>query len=276
VNKPLLDSLGLTAPKTWEDFDRVAEAVKRAGLQVIAQGDQAWQHATLFEAVALSIGGPEYYEAAYIEHDFSAIKSDKTEAVFERYYQLLNWMTFDNQAEWNQNTAKVINGDAAFQFMGDWAKGEFKNADKQPNRDFMCIPVPGTANQFLFNIDSFAIFKLRQVEGADIQAQTALVNNIMSESFQRTFNQNKGSIPARTDMSMGSFDICAQYSMSEFLGADSQGALLPSIAHGMATTGTVQHYFYEKILELTTSPQTPRESSKQLAKAIRYGQYIIK
>lgn len=276
VNKPLLDSLGLSAPKTWADFDRVAQAVSQAGHQVIAQGNQAWQHATLFEAVALSVGGADYYHAAYVEHDFSAIKSDITEAVFERYYRLLNWMNFDEQAEWHQNTAKVINGEAAFQFMGDWAKGEFRNADKQPNRDFMCIPVPGTANQFLFNIDSFAIFKLRNVESADVLAQTALVNNIMSESFQRTFNQNKGSIPARTDMSMGSFDICAQYSMSEFLGADTQGALLPSIAHGMATTGTVQQYFYEKIQELTSAPQSPRESSKQLAKAIRYGQYIIK
>ena len=30
--------------------------------------------------------------------------------------------------DWNLASAMVINGDAAFQFMGDWAKGEFLNA----------------------------------------------------------------------------------------------------------------------------------------------------
>lgn len=276
VNKPLLDALNLKAPRTWEDFDRVAQAVADAGYTVIAQGDQAWQHATLFESVALSIGGAEYYHAAYVEHEFSAIKSDTTEAVFERYYKLLQWANMSGSPDWNLNTEQVINGRAAFQFMGDWAKGEFINAGKEPNKDFMCVPVPGTANQFLFNIDSFAIFNLRNTANSDIDAQTALVKNIMSDSFQSAFNQNKGSIPARTDMSMASFDLCAQYSMSEFLNADTNQTLMPSIAHGMATTSTVQQYFYQKIGELTASPATPRDSAKQLAKAIRYGQYILK
>ncbi|WP_196156882.1 ABC transporter substrate-binding protein [Reinekea sp. G2M2-21] len=276
INKPLLDALNLKAPKTWDEFDAAAKVIQDAGYQVIAQGDQAWQHATLFEAVALSVGGADYYKRAFVEHEFSAIKSAETDAVFERYYKLVKLMKFDSDAEWHQATNKVIEGKAAFQFMGDWAKGEFIKAEKKPNKDFMCVPAPGTANKFLFNIDSFAIFNLRNVEASEIQAQTALVRNIMSDSFQSAFNQNKGSIPARTDMSMATFDLCAQYSMSEFLNANDNGALLPSIAHGMATTGTVQQYFYEKIAELTKTPDTPAESSKQLAKAIRYGQYILK
>ena len=276
VNKPLLDRLNLSAPQTWEEFDAAAEAIRAAGYQVIAQGDQPWQHATLFETVALSVGGPEYYHSAYVDHDFSALKSATTEAVFERYFKLLNWVTFDDQNEWNENTAKVINGEAAFQIMGDWAKGEFKNAGLTPREDYLCVPVPGTAGQFLFNIDSFAIFQLRNVENSQIEAQNALVQNIMSESFQRTFNQNKGSIPARTDMSMADFDACARSSMNDFLAASANNALKPSIAHGMATTGTVQQYFYEKIAELSASPTTPADASSQLAKAIRYGLYVIK
>jgi len=38
----------------------------------------------------------------------------------------------------------------------------------------------------------------------------------------------------------------------------------------------VQGYFYEKIGELTVNPIPPSESSRELAKAIRYGQYVIK
>jgi len=276
VNKPLLDALNLKVPKTWEEFDAAAKVIQDAGYQVIAQGDQAWQHATLFEALALSIGGSDYYREAYVEHLFADIKSDTTEKVFERYYKLLNYMKLNEDTEWAQATDKVIEGKAAFQFMGDWAKGEFIKAGKKPNRDFMCVPVPGTANKFIFNIDSFAIFNLRNVEASEIEAQTALVENIMSEPFQRAFNQNKGSIPARTDMSMSSFDLCAQYSMSEFLISDENNDLVPSIAHGMATTSTVQQYFYEKIDELTHNPETPAVSAQQLAKAIRYGLYVLK
>lgn len=276
ANKPLLDRLGLEAPRTWAEFDTVAEAVSNAGFQVLAQGDQAWQHATLFETIALSVGGPEYYNAAYVEHDFSALKSDTTDAVFERYYKLLEWVEFDEQNEWNENTAKVIGGEAAFQIMGDWAKGEFKNAGLIPNEDYLCLPVPGTAGQFLFNIDSFAIFQLRNVDAGQTEAQSALVQNVMSESFQRTFNQNKGSIPARTDMSLSDFDACARSSMNDFLAASANNALKPSIAHGMATTGTVQQYFYEKLAELTAAPASPSDSASQLAKAIRYGLYVIK
>jgi len=277
VNKPLLDSLNLSVPQTWDEFDRAAAVIQQAGYQVIAQGNQAWQHATLFEVVALSIGGPDYYRRAFVRHEFSAMKSTTTEAVFKRYYSLLAWMDLNTvDLEWSQATQEVIDGRAAFQFMGDWAKGEFIKAGKVANRDYMCVAVPGTAKQFIFNIDSFAIFNLRDNNSANLEAQRDLVKNVMSKSFQRTFNLNKGSIPARTDLSAEGFDLCAKYSMSEFLIANEQQALLPSIAHGMATSGTIRSYFYEQINALTAKPLSPKESSAALAKAIRYGQYILK
>jgi glucose/mannose transport system substrate-binding protein len=43
----------------------------------------------------------------------------------------------------------------------------------------------------------------------------------------------------------------------------------------MATSSTVQKYFYEKIEELSAQPLSSKESSRQLAKAIRYGLYIL-
>ncbi|MCH8532277.1 MAG: hypothetical protein LAT65_15605 [Saccharospirillum sp.] len=90
------------------------------------------------------------------------------------------------------------------------------------------------------------------------------------------FNQNKGSIPARTDMSMNAFDDCAIQSMAEFVASAETNALMPSIAHGMATTGTVQGYFYEAVRELTVNPVDPANAARKLAKAIRYGQYVIR
>ncbi len=276
ANKSLLDSLNLKAPTTWEEFDAAAEVIQKAGFRVFAHGNQAWQNATLFETVALSIGGPDYFRQAYVEHEFSSLKSKTTEAVFDRYYKLINLIQFDQNSEWTFATEQIIQGQAAFQIMGDWAKGEFLNAGLIPNRDFMCVPVPGTADQFIFNIDSFAMFKLRTQDSDPVEAQSALVRNIMSQSFQVAFNLNKGSIPALTNIPMTQFDACAQQSMKEFLSADTNKSLVPSIAHGMATSSTIQTYFFEKIDELTNNPKSLSESSRELAKAIRYGQYILK
>lgn len=276
ANKSILDELNITAPKNWQEFDSAADKIKAAGYQVIAQGNQDWQHATLFETIALSVGGPEFYQEAFVEHTLNTRTNKIMAQVFERYYKVLSYSDLNWVDEWPDATAKVIKGEAAFQVMGDWAKGEFTKANKQPNQDYYCLPVPETQDMFLFNIDSFAMFNLKKSSKDDQIAQQALARNIMGEPFQKAFNLSKGSIPVRTDMSMADFDVCSQYSMSEFLASSDNQTLLPSIAHGMATTGTVQGFFLERLGELTRTPVDPERAAKELTKAIRYGQYIIR
>ena len=68
-------------------------------------------------------------------------------------------------------TAMVINGKAGMQFMGDWAKGEFLAAGKKPEADFVCTAAPGTWNAYVYNIDSFAMFKLKDPQDARATAR---------------------------------------------------------------------------------------------------------
>ncbi|MEZ5834352.1 MAG: hypothetical protein R3D03_01275 [Geminicoccaceae bacterium] len=49
--------------------------------------------------------------------------------------------------DWNLATAMVINGEAGFQMMGDWAKGEFLNAGKKPGEDFLCYRFPAPSSR---------------------------------------------------------------------------------------------------------------------------------
>ncbi len=86
----------------------------------------------------------------------------------------------------------VINGEAAFQIMGDWAKGEFIAAGKEPGQDFYCSSPSNGA--YLYNVDSFAFFN---VDGEDRQAgQQLLAKLTMGENFQKVFNLNKGFNPS--------------------------------------------------------------------------------
>jgi len=115
-----------------------AEVLSANGLET--HGGQAWQDATVFEAVALGILGAEGFRKAFVELDMDTIKSDDMVA----------------GRDWNLATAMVMNGEAAFQIMGDWAKGEFMAAGKVPGEDFLCMSTPGEG--FLYNVDSFAMF----------------------------------------------------------------------------------------------------------------------
>ena len=58
--------------------------------------------------------------------------------------------------DWNLATAMVIKGDALVQVMGDWAKGEFRAANKEAGKDFICYRFPGTDGAVIYNTDMFA------------------------------------------------------------------------------------------------------------------------
>ena len=60
--------------------------------------------------------------------------------------------------DWNLATAMVIKGDALMQVMGDWAKGEFKAANKTAGTDFLCPRFPGTDGSVVYNSDMFGMF----------------------------------------------------------------------------------------------------------------------
>jgi len=134
--------------------------------------------------------------------------------------------------DWNKATEMVIRGQAGMQFMGDWAKGEFLAAGKKPETDFVCTAAPGTWNAYIYNIDSFAMFGLKDAQA--VAGQNALAATIMSGEFQEIFNLNKGSIPVALGANMAGFDHCARESSGYFVAASLANTLVPSFAHKMA------------------------------------------
>jgi glucose/mannose transport system substrate-binding protein len=234
ANPDVLKKAGVAGmPKTWDEFFVAADKIKKSGAVALAHGGQNWQDFTVFESVALGIGGAKYYNDALVKLDPAALNSATTTKVLETFKKLKGYT--DNAStgrDWNLTTAMVIQGKAGFQFMGDWAKGEFTAAGKKPGEGFLCAAAPGTANAYTFNVDSFILFKLKDA-GAQ-KAQADLASAILSKDFQEVFNQNKGSIPVRLGHDMSKFDSCAQLSAKDFVATSKSGGLVPSVAHGMA------------------------------------------
>jgi glucose/mannose transport system substrate-binding protein len=236
ANAAVLKKAGVKAmPKTWEEFFAAADSVKKLGLIAVAHGGQNWQDFTTFESVVLGVGGAKFYNDALVKLDPKALNSDTMKKSLETLRKVKSYT--DPAAagrDWNLATAMVMQEKAAFQFMGDWAKGEFLAAGKTPGKDFLCAAAPGSANAYTFNMDSFAMFKLK--DGAAQKGQSDLAAAIMGTEFQEVFNLNKGSIPARLNMSMAKFDDCAKLSSKDFVDSAKAGSLVPSIAHSMAVS----------------------------------------
>jgi glucose/mannose transport system substrate-binding protein len=239
ANPEAFKKAGAKLPTTWDEFFVAAEALKKAGIIPVAHGGQNWQDFTTFESVALGVGGADFYKKALVQLDAGSLKSPTMQKVLDTFKKVKGYT--DKNApgrDWNLATAMVIKGEAGMQLMGDWAKGEFLAAGKVPGKDFACVAAPGTAKSYTYNVDSFALFKLKNADNQ--KAQKDLAAAIMSTDFQEVFNLNKGSIPVRLNMKLDKFDDCAKTSSADFVASSKAGSLVPSIAHGMSVPSAVE------------------------------------
>ena len=264
-NKQILDDNGIEMPTTRDEFNAAAEKLQESGVTPLAHGGQAWQDATIFETVVLGLGGPEFYQQALVDLDPEALGSDTMKQVFDEMRTIRGYVD-DNFSgrDWNLATAMVMNGEAAFQIMGDWAKGEFLAAGKEPGVDFVCAQTPGEG--FLYNVDSFAFFELDGEEKQ--QGQALLAKLIMGPEFQKTFNLNKGSVPARTDVALDDFDTCAVESNKAMNAGAEDGSLLPSYAHGMALRGAPAGAITDVVTAHFNSDMSSDDAVQQLVDAV--------
>ncbi|ELR65984.1 ABC-type sugar transport system, periplasmic component [Photobacterium marinum] len=269
VNPDVLKKSGAKVPTTLDEFFIAAEKVKAAGFVPLAHGGQPWQDITLFEAVALAVLGAEDYQKAFVDLDMDVLSGDKMTEVFVQFNKMRDYIDPQYRGRsWNAATLMVIDGQAAMQIMGDWAKGEFAAAGKVPGKDYLCLAAPGTEGQFTYNIDSFAFFKLSDEENR--KAQKQLARTILDKDFQEIFNLNKGSIPVRLDMDMSKFDQCALDSMATFRSTSTNGELVPSVSQGLATTSYVQAAIFDVVTNFfnAKSPD-PQQAAGKLARAVK-------
>ena len=266
ANKEIFDKLGLKQPTNWDELIADLDAIKAAGYTAVAHGGQPWQEATIFDAVVMATGGPEFYKKAFIDLDSSALNSDTMVQAFDRMAKLRTYVD-DNFSgrDWNLASAMVIEGKAGVQFMGDWAKGEFLKAGKVPGKDFMCFRFPGTQGTVTFNSDQFVMFKVGEDRRA---AQEKLASAIMSPSFQVAFNKVKGSVPARTDVDGSDLDACGQQGMKDLAEASQKGTLFGSMAHGHAAPAAVKVATYDVITAHFNGEMDSKTAAAELAKAV--------
>ncbi|MEY2953759.1 MAG: hypothetical protein RLZZ401_1846 [Pseudomonadota bacterium] len=222
ISTDAMKKIGATAaPKTWEEFYAMADKAKAAGMIPLAMGEDTWVNFTFYQ-VAYSTMAPDVFRKAFYDADEASLRSPGMTKAFEVMRKLRSYA--DRSAstrKWNEATQMVMQGRAFAQIMGDWAKGEFVLAGKKPNVDYLCAPVPGTANGHQFNSDAFMFFN----KGKDVAGQLALARILMDKEAQQAFSLLKGSVPVRMDADVSKFDDCAKQSYQDFVAAGKSGTL---------------------------------------------------
>ena len=204
--------------------------------------------------LALGVGGADFYRRALVDLDDAALRG-----------------MIDKNApgrDWNLASAMVINGEAAMQIMGDWAKGEFTNAGKVSGTDYACIPMPkanGPAG-FGYLVNSLSLFT--QTDPDLIKGQEVLASAIMDPAVQVAFNKAKGAIPARMDADMTGLDACAQATAADLAVADATGTAVPTFAGTHAANATIGGAATDAITGFFNSDMTADAGATALADAI--------
>ncbi len=262
-NKKVLEQCNVTMPKTWAEFRKSAVIIKKAGFIPLALGGQAWQENILFHNVVISVGGADFYRKAFVQKDLATLNSPMMVKAFREFASLKPFVDDKSPGRgWSETTDLVIKGKAAFQVMGDWAKGEFLKAGLTAGKEIACDLCPGTQGNYLVGSDAFAMVALKDPEALKAQAELAQI--AMDPDVQRRFNLKKGAVPPRTDVSLEGFDECAKLGIKTIR----DGNVLPNL--NMANPSVIASAVLDVVHAFWNNPELdPKKAAADLAAAVR-------
>ncbi|MEW5940953.1 MAG: ABC transporter substrate-binding protein [Chloroflexota bacterium] len=222
-NPSLLEANGVTVPATMDEWFAAMDTLQAAGVQPLALGEQ-WTKMHLLETVLLGTLGAEKYNGLW--DGTTDWGSAEVTAALDNYAKVLTYANTDSASlSWQDAAQLVINGDAAFNVMGDWAEGYFRELGKTPQTDYGWAPVPGSVGVFQFLSDSFVL----AVGAPHRDAAISWLKVAGSKAGQEAFNPVKGSICARTDCDRSLFGVYLQSAMDDW----ASNVVVGSLTHGV-------------------------------------------
>ena len=222
-NPAVLEANGVAVPTTMDEWFAAMDTLQAAGVTPLALGEQ-WTQLHLMETVLLGSLGSDAYDGLWDgSTDWS---SAEVKAALDDFAKVLTYTNSDAASlSWQDASKLVIDGDAAFNVMGDWAEGYFRELGSEPMAGYGWAPVPGSVGVFQFLSDSFVL----AVGAPDEAGATAWLKVAGSKAGQEAFNPVKGSICARTDCDPSLFGVYLQSAMDDW----SSNHVSGSLTHGV-------------------------------------------
>lgn len=249
-----LEAWGVEVPATWDDFLAACPTLQEAGVVPLSLGEN-WTVNHLWESVALAELGPEGWSGLW---DGSvSFTSPEAVAVWEKFGQILDCTNEDAASlSWQQATDLVVNGEAAFNVMGDWAAGYMTSTlQLTPGEGFGWAAAPGTEGNFMMLSDSFGL----PVGAPNEEATMAFLRLAGSAEGQDIFNPLKGSIPANLNSDVGNTELYNAYLQSA--AEDwSSNAIVGSLVHGVTANERFMNDF-ATVMEIFLASRDPQAAA---------------
>jgi glucose/mannose transport system substrate-binding protein len=247
-----LDSWGVDAPpESWDEFLDIAPQLEAQGIVPLALA-QTWTVNHLWESVALGVLGADDYSKLWTGE--LSWTSPEAIDVWETLADILEYANDDFASlSWQQATDMVVQGQAAFNVMGDWAAGYMSTTlGLEPESDYGWVASPDTDGVFMFLADSFG-FPM----GAPNPAATlAWLGACGSREGQDIFNPLKGSISARTDTDLSLYNTYSQSAAQDF----ASDRIVGSLAHGVVANEGFMNDF-STVMEMFLASRDPNQAA---------------
>ena len=240
-----LEMWGVEAPATWDDFFAICPTLQEAGVTPLVVGE-AWTVNHLWESVALGVLGADGWNALWSgELDPGGMEMV---AVWETFGQVLECSNVGEDSaslSWQQATDRVVNGEAAFNIMGDWAAGYMTTTlELEPGVGYGWAASPDTGGVFMALSDSFGL----PADAPNRDNVIAWLRLLGSVEGQDAFNPLKGSIPANINADTGNTELYNAYLQSA-AGDWAMDTVVGSYAHGAAANERFMNDF-NQVMEI--------------------------
>jgi glucose/mannose transport system substrate-binding protein len=224
ANPTVLADNGIEMPTSLDEWFAAMDALQAAGMDAPLSMGEQWTAMHLFETILLASLGPDAYNALW--DGTGDWGSAEVTTALETFAKVLTYTNSDASAlSWQDAGQIVIDGDAAFNVMGDWQEGFFRELGSVPQEGYAWAPVPGTAGNFQFLSDSFVL----PVGAPHRDAAIAWLTVAGSLEGQDAFNPVKGSIPARSDGDRALYGEYLQSAMDDW----ASDTVVGSLTHGV-------------------------------------------
>jgi glucose/mannose transport system substrate-binding protein len=224
-----LETWGIDVPASWDAFLEICPTLQAADVTPLVVGEN-WTVNHLWESVALAELGVEGWNGLW---DGTKKWTDEdVVAMWNKFGSILDCSNIAVDAAslpWQQATDQVVNGQAAFNEMGDWAAGYMVTTlDLVPGEGFGWAASPGTDGVFMMLSDSFGL----PLDIKNRDAAVAWLKLLGSVEGQDIFNPLKGSIAAHLDSDLSLYNdylksAAADWSSNEVVGSLAHGAVAP-------------------------------------------------
>lgn len=183
VNQVMAEKVGTRPPDGFPEFVAWLTRAQRYLPAPLAIGGEPWQIAVLFEAAVLAVAGKALYCRAFVNTHPSVWQDPAMLQVLEQLMALRPFVDDEGlKHDWAFHLSRVQRGEAAVQFMGDWARLASVGLTEWP--------APGTADRFVAIVDYFVPL----ARSAGTVADRAALK-LTDPAFQSRFAMRKGCVP---------------------------------------------------------------------------------